>query len=202
MAASDMDDPTRSTLLVRLQDRRDEGAWRTFGDLYRPMIVSYALSRGLDASDAEDVAQQCTQAVLESIGEYQHLHSFKAWLRAIADHKIVDQFRRRRRLVQGTSAFWEARACEVPGPAGEAPGEAWDREWMRSHIGYCAERIRASVNETTYEAFIACVVRDMDPSVVAASLNVTVNQVYVAKHRVLERIRAMLRELHGQDVVE
>lgn len=182
-----------------MRDRTDEWAWRTFGDLYRPLIVSYARSRGLDASDAEDVAQQCTQAVLESIGEYQHLHSFRSWLRAIADHKIVDSFRRQHRAVQGTSGFWDAQACEVRDPAGDTPSQAWDRQWMRSHIAYCAERVRASVNETTYEAFHACVVRGMEPAAVATALNLTVNQVYVAKHRVLERIRSMLRDLHGQD---
>lgn len=195
-----MNDPTRSTLLVRLKDRRDDDAWETFGALYRPMIIAYALSRGLEPADAEDVAQQCTQAVLEKIGDYQHLHSFKAWLRAIAEHKIVDQFRRKHRMVQGTSGFWEAQQRASPGTDDDTPPEAWERQWIRSHITYCADRVRASVNETTYEAFAACVVRDMEPSAVAASLNLSVNQVYVAKHRVLERIREMLRELHGQDM--
>jgi len=196
-----MDDPTRSTLLVRLKDRGDTDAWETFGSLYRPMIVAYAVSHGLDSADAEDVAQQCTQAVLEKIETYEHLGSFKTWLRSIADHKIVDQFRRNRKHVQGTSGFWESQSAPHHRPGGQSPLEAWDRQWMVSHIAYCAERVRASVNETTYEAFAACVVRGMEPGAVAAALNLSINQVYVAKHRVLERIREMLRELHGQDGV-
>jgi RNA polymerase sigma-70 factor (ECF subfamily) len=196
-----MDDSTRSTLLVRLKDRGDADAWETFGSLYRPMIVAYAVSRGLDAPDAEDVAQQCTQAVLESIEEYAHLHSFRAWLRTIANHKIVDRFRRGKRLVQGTSTFWSMQSAHLHGSGGESPDEAWDRHWMLSHIAYCAERVRASVNESTYEAFAACVLRGMDPGAVAEALNLSTNQVYVAKHRVLERIREMMRELHGEDGV-
>ena len=194
-----MEDSTRSTLLVRLKDRGDADAWETFGSLYRPMIVAYAVSRGLDAPDAEDVAQQCTQAVLEKIEEYEHLHSFKSWLRAIADHKIVDRFRRGKRLVQGTSTFWDMQSAPGHQPGGEAPPDVWDRQWTMAHIVYCAERVRASVNESTYEAFAACVLRGMDPGAVAAALNLSTNQVYVAKHRVLERIREMLRELHGED---
>ncbi len=193
-----MDDRTRSTLLMRLKDRTDADAWETFASLYRPLIVSYALSRQLSVADSEDVAQQCTQAVLEKIDGYEHLSSFKAWLRAIADHKIIDQFRRNRRQVQGDTAFWLAQS-EPSGAQGTGPAEMWEREWSHAHMLYCAERVRAKVNESTYEAFAAVVLRGLEPFAVASSLNLTVNQVYVAKHRVLEHIRAILKELHGED---
>lgn len=200
LTISRMDDRTRSTLLMRLKDRTDNDAWDTFASLYRPLIVSYALSRDLSHSDAEDVAQQCTQAVLEKIDGYQHLSSFKAWLRAIADHKIIDQYRRSRRQVQGDTAFWNAQE-EASGSLGPQASLSWDREWTHAHMLYCAERVRSKVNESTYEAFAALVLRGLEPPVVAAALNLTVNQVYVAKHRVLEHIRTILKELHGQDGV-
>jgi len=190
-----MEDSTRSTLLTRLKDRGDVGAWGAFESLYRPLLVSYAMSRGLNAPDAEDVAQQCTQAVLEKIDDYQHLQSFKAWLRAIAEHKIVDRFRRLQGDVQADSAFWGTQRDTTGSPV----EDLWEAQWVRAHILHCAERVRGSVNESTYEAFSACVVRGMEPAAVAGLLNLTVNQVYVAKHRVLERIREMLRELHGVD---
>lgn len=196
-----MDDSTRSTLLVRLRDRGDTVAWETFHSLYRPLICGYAVSRGLGAAEAEDVAQQCSQVVLERIAEYEHLGSFKAWLRAIAEHKIVDQVRRARRVVQGDTAFWGEQRAAVGAPEPDSPEAMWDRQWERAHIMHCAERAKKSVNESTYEAFEACVVRGMEPAAVAALLNLTVSQVYVAKHRVLERIRALLRDLHGQDGV-
>ena len=108
-----MEDRTRSTLLMRLKDRTDTDAWETFASLYRPLIVSYAMSRELSLADAEDVAQQCTQAVLEKIEDYEHLSSFKAWLRAIANHKIIDQFRRSRRQVQGRHRVLEHAAGNI-----------------------------------------------------------------------------------------
>lgn len=196
-----MDDSTRSTLLVRLRDRGDTDAWETFHSLYRPLICGYAVSRGLGSAEAEDVAQQCSQVVMERIAEYEHLGSFKAWLRAIAEHKIVDQIRRARRLVQGDTAFWGEQRSAVGARAPDSPEAMWDRQWERAHIMHCAERAKRSVNESTYEAFEACVVRGMDPAAVASLLNITLAQVYVAKHRVLERIRTMLREIHGQDGV-
>ncbi len=194
-----MEDSTRSTLLQRLKDRSDTDAWATFQSLYRPLIVSYAISRGLSVTDADDVAQQCTQAVLEGIGGYQHLQSFKAWLRAIAEHKIVDQFRRAHGELHKDSAFWRSQRDVSIGADADALGAAWDHAWTVAHVTHCAERVRESVNESTFEAFAACVVRGMPPETVAGLLNISVNQVYVAKHRVLQRIREMLRELHGED---
>ena len=110
-------DHTRSTLLVRLRDRSDEQAWRTFDALYRTMLVGYARARGLPPADAEDVAQQCAEAVLEQIGQYTHAGSFKSWLRAIAEHKIVDRFRAQRREVQAESGVLSGAPDPAPAPA-------------------------------------------------------------------------------------
>lgn len=192
-----VDDITRSTLLVRLRDRRDAEAWSTYESLYRPLVRAYAISRGLDASAADDVAQQCSEVVLEHIAEYEHAGSFKAWLRAIAEHKVIDRFRAWKREAGADTAFWRAREADAEREGGAAPADAWDRHWDHAHIMFCAERARKQVSESTYEAFEACVVRGMSPDSVAALLNIPVDHVYVAKHRVLERIRGHLRELHG-----
>lgn len=187
-------DQTRSTLLVRLKDHADQAAWGTFNALYRPLLVGYAVARGLDRTSAEDVAQQCTQVVLERIGEYQHLGSFKSWLRAIADHKVVDLRRRRSREEQlGTNALQETPAEQ------DTPDDLWNRQWKVAHLRYCAEQVRDQVEEATYAAFYECAVRGAAPATVAARLGMSTNQVYVAKHRILERIRAMIEEMHGPD---
>jgi len=188
-------DATRTTLLARLKDRADEGAWRTFDTLYRAMLVGYARSRGLAQADAEDVGQQCSQVVLERIGDYQHLGSFKSWLRSIAEHKIADQFRRRRGEVQADTAILREHE-DRSGPG----AEEWERHWSSAHLRYCAELVRHDVAETTYAAFVGYAIEGRAPADVAASLKMTPNQVYVAKHRVIERIRAVMLELTGEDL--
>lgn len=37
-------DETRSTLLIRLRDRGDQEAWQIFDQLYRPMLVGFAIT--------------------------------------------------------------------------------------------------------------------------------------------------------------
>lgn len=187
-------DHTRSTLLQRLRNRSDEQAWRTFDDLYRGMLVGYARARGLGQADADDVAQQCAQAVLEQISEYQHAGSFKNWLRAIAEHKVVDTFRRRNRERQpGTGAL---TGCPDDSPGVE---EVWERHWAVAHLRYCAGAVRFEVAPATFEAFVGYALEGRDAVAVASALGMTTNQVYVAKHRVLDRIRAMMLELTGEE---
>ena len=69
-----------------------------------------------------------------------------------------------------------------------------------SHLRHCAQQARSAVNESTYAAFHLCAIEERDPAAVALSLGMSVNQVYVAKHRVLERIRAIMLDLTGEDV--
>jgi RNA polymerase sigma-70 factor (ECF subfamily) len=188
---------TRTTLLLRLKDGADQTAWRTFDQLYRPMLITYSQARGLDANDAEDVAQQCVQAVLDKIGTYEHRGSFKSWLRAIAEKKICDRFRTRGREVQAESAVWAGKADPHPGP-----DELWERQWWNAHLRHGAETVRGEVAETTFAAFVSYALEGKGAEVVAASLGLTVNQVYVAKHRVLDRIRSLMIDWTGEAPAE
>ncbi|MHC4107313.1 MAG: RNA polymerase sigma factor [Planctomycetota bacterium] len=185
---------TRSTLLVRLRDPADQDAWRTFDELYRPMLVGYACARGLGQADAEDVAQQCIQAVLNQIGDYQHLGSFRSWLRTIAERRICDLFRRRRE-VQADTAVWSSQPDSNP-----PPQDLWEHHWWRAHLRYCAERVKRHFEESTYAAFVGYAMEGEAAATVAEKLGLSVNKVYVAKHRVLERIRELMFELTGSEL--
>jgi RNA polymerase sigma factor (sigma-70 family) len=187
-------DQTRSTLLVRLRDLTDRQAWATFDRLYRPMIVGYARARGLPQADADDVGQQCAQAVLEQIGGYAHAGSFRAWLRSIAEHKIADLFRRRREVPIGSSPPGARETAAGPDPA-----QLWDRHWDQAHLRFCAEAVRHEVADDTYAAFVGYALDGRPAAAVAASLGMTTNQVYVSKHRVLQRLRDMMLELTGEE---
>lgn len=186
---------THSTFLAALKDRSNEQAWRTFDQLYRPMLVHYALSRGLTQDDAEDVTQQCVQVVVEQIGDYEHSGRFKTWLHTIIERRICDLFRRWKEQ-QGDTTFWAAQL-----DAQEDPGDAWDRQWWIGHLRHCAAAVQHDIADSTYAAFVAFAIEGQPASAVAQTLGLSVNQVYVAKHRVLERIRGLLLELTGSETI-
>ena len=161
------------------------------------MLVGYARTRGLPEADAEDVAQQCIQAVVEQIAAYAHAGSFRTWLRAIAEHKIADKFRARREVSMGSGlGEWGGAA-----PDGDA-AQLWDRQWLLAHLRYCAEAVRHEVAEETYAAFVGYAIDGRPAEAVGAALGMTANQVYVSKHRVLRRIRDLMLELTGEDLTE
>jgi RNA polymerase sigma-70 factor (ECF subfamily) len=72
---------------------------------------------------------------------------------------------------------------------GETPGE------VSALLRRALEQIRAGFEERTWQAFWRVVVEDQKAVDVAADLQMTVNAVYVAKSRVLGRLRGDLGDL-------
>src|SRR5262249_38720919 len=63
---------TRATLLRRLRDPRDAGAWAEFFDLYAPLLESYARSQDLSHADAEEIRDQCLAVVAQRMSEFEY----------------------------------------------------------------------------------------------------------------------------------
>src|SRR5437773_723199 len=95
---------TRSSLLVRLRDARDETAWNHFVRVYAPLVYRFARRRGLQDSDSGDVTQEVLRAVLRSAEDLAQIHrrgSLRSWLFTVAHHKIFDLQKRRQHPGQG-----------------------------------------------------------------------------------------------------
>jgi RNA polymerase sigma-70 factor (ECF subfamily) len=54
---------TRVTLLDRIRDRQDQGAWAEFVALYGPLLFTFARRRLPQDEDAADVMQEVVSAV-------------------------------------------------------------------------------------------------------------------------------------------
>src|SRR5581483_3188670 len=63
---------TRPSLLMRLRDAGDAGAWATFVDVYTPLVYGYLRRRGLQDADAADVAQEVMTEVARSIRAFEY----------------------------------------------------------------------------------------------------------------------------------
>ena len=95
-----MDDlpETSVTLIGRVCDPSDEEAWRRFAGLYRPIIIRMAKRRGLQESDAEDVAQRVLMGVSRAIHSFEvgpDKPPFRAWLSRIATNAILNALSRK-----------------------------------------------------------------------------------------------------------
>lgn len=182
---------TSSTLLERVRARSDD-AWQRFGQLYRPLVLGWARQAGLQDADAEDVAQDVFQAVHGAIADFRHDRSgdtLRGWLRTITRNKARDLARRAAREPPGAGgehARAELLAAACPPPAGS---DVADRDEQRALLRRALDMTLADFADRTRRAFWAVVVEGRAPAEVARELGVGVHVVYLAKSRVLKRLR-------------
>src|SRR5260221_4049361 len=88
--------PTRQSLLTRLKNWDDQEGWQDFFDTYWRLIYSFAVKKGLNDSEAQDVVQDTIVSVLKNVANYDPKKApFKVWLLNLTSWRITDQFRRR-----------------------------------------------------------------------------------------------------------
>lgn len=74
-------------------------------------------------------------------------------------------------------------------PAADDSAETWEAEYRQHLFHWAADQIREEVEESTWQAFWQTAVEGHSPKDVAKRLEMKVGTVYVAKSRVLLRIR-------------
>lgn len=73
--------------------------------------------------------------------------------------------------------------------------EHWNRQHEQQLFTWATERVREEFNETTWLAFWRTAVEHLQPADVAEQLGLSVGAVYVAKSRVLARLRSEIEAL-------
>jgi RNA polymerase sigma-70 factor (ECF subfamily) len=188
-----------STLLEQLRLRRPD-AWERFVRLYSPVIFRWCFKGGLSAEDAADVLQDTLASVMLHLSDFERSgprSSFTAWLATITRNKIRDYYRRKQGKAEargGTTAHMHL--AEIPTP-GEFSEESICPDGRTSAIlsQRALESIRAEFEPRTWNAFWRTTVEDHAPAHVAEDLGMSVAAVYMAKSRILARLRHVLSEL-------
>src|ERR1700722_11673297 len=92
-----MDPVTPASLLQRLRQPDEQGAWERFVDLYTPLIFFWACRMRLQAQDAADLVQDVFTTLLQKLPEFHYDpgKSFRAWLRTLTVNRWRDSLRRK-----------------------------------------------------------------------------------------------------------
>ncbi len=186
---------TRDSLLLRLADAADHEAWCQFTAIYRPLIYRVARRKGLQDADAQDLAQQVLLSVAGAIGQWQakpKRAKFRTWLHTVARNTAIDHLRATQLDVAegGTTAQLRLQE-EADGRAGEAELE---REYQRELFRWAAREVRGKFAETTWLAFWLTAVEGLSIPAVADEFGKTVGAVYIARSRVMQRLRDKVTE--------
>lgn len=112
--------------ITRLKDWDDQDSWKQFFDTYSELILNVARKAGLRDAEAHEVVQETVISVSKSIGQFKtgsEHGSFKSWLLNTTRWRIMDQFRKRRKL--------EGYVQSIPGTVGD------EREGGRERWNVC-----------------------------------------------------------------
>lgn len=190
MGTSGSSSETHQSLLVRLRDLSDTEAWQTFQDVYLPLIQRYCRSAGLQESDALDVTQEVLIQVTRSISAFDPdpvKGQFRGWLGLIVRRQIA-QFLRK--AIKATSVAGgdppDERLATVEGEAGAG---SWEADFNSHLLETAMQRVKANFDQQNWRAFELTWLEDRPAPQVAEQLGLPLATVYVAKSRVLKRLR-------------
>jgi RNA polymerase sigma-70 factor, ECF subfamily len=198
---------TSSSLLVRLR-ASEAAAWDRLVELYTGLVYRWCRRAGLQPSDAADVGQEVFRAVARKVGEFRHDRpgdTFRGWLRAITRNKIRDHARHRPRERTGIRLGWAVvgwrRRADHAAPELPEPSPTDDAAEARHVLHRALRLVERDFEPGTWRAFWRVVVDGARPADVADELGVSVNAVYLAKGRVLHRLREEFSGLLDDDLL-
>ncbi len=185
---------TRASLLVRLRDREDHDAWNEFVRLYAPVVYRFARRKGLQDADAADLTQEVLRGVSASVGTFDPARGlFRSWLFTLAHHRLCDFFLRAQRQTPGSGDLATVQILDdVPARTEE---DVWNRDYERQLFLLAEERVRPAFSEATWQAFQLTAVEGKSGQEVAETLGISVAAVYLAKSRVMVKLKAEVQRL-------
>jgi len=197
--------PTRATLIQRLKNWQDQSSWQEFFDTYWKLIYGTATKSGLTATEAQDVVQETMISVAKHMPAFKYdpaIGSFKTWLLNMTRWRITDQLRKRAPFAASRSAADDTASgtCmvdKVIDPTGRDLDALWDAEWERNLLDAAMAKVKRQLDPRKYQIFDLYVNKEWPAERVAATFGVSVDQVYLAKHRTTELIKAEVKKLEG-----
>lgn len=179
---------TPVSLLMRVQREGRAEDWSRLVDLCSPLLYAWAQRRGLAENDAADLVQEVFAILVRKLPafEYDPRKTFRGWLRTVARNKWCEMQRRRSET--------PADADELNRSLADDPDPYWEVEFREHLVARALEIMRSQFQPVTWQACCEHVVSGRTAAEVARELGISEGAVYVAKSRVLRRLR---QELDG-----
>ena len=184
-------DETRQSLLLRAQTG-ETNAWKDLTDLYRPLILGWLNRQGVPARDLEDLSQEVLVSVVKHLPSFQHSGhrcAFRSWLRTIVCSRTTDYWRAAALATQAQGGSGATAALQQLADPDSELNRRWDEEHDRYVLDCLLDLVEEEFEPVTLQAFRRLALAGLSGAEVAQELGLSVAAVYVAKSRVLQRIR-------------
>ena len=187
---------THPSLLRRMRDLRDRDAWALFIEAYAPAVYGYLRERGLQDADASDLTQDVLRGVVKAIDRFEYdpaKGSFRGWLFTLAKRRAADHARRRVPLPTDGD---EPVLRDLPA-TDEADESRWDDQIRRRFLAVAMQRAQVDFSTSTWRAFEATALEGRSGKEVAVELGLSIAAVYLARSRVLARLKVIIHDLEN-----
>jgi RNA polymerase sigma-70 factor (ECF subfamily) len=184
---------TRQSLLFRAQTG-EENAWKDLTGLYRPLIIGWLNHQGVPAGDVDDLTQDVLLSVVKHLPAFEHSGrrgAFRAWLRTIVCSRTIDYWRTVAALTRGEGGSSATIALQQLADPDSNLNRQWDEQHDRYVVDCLLDLVQEEFEPATLQAFRRLALEGASGAETAQEFNLSVAAVYVAKSRVLHRIREL-----------
>jgi RNA polymerase sigma-70 factor (ECF subfamily) len=184
-------DVTNLSLLERARAGADR-AWDRLFAVYQPLVYHWLRRQALSHHESEELTQEVLLVVHKELGAFSHPGApgaFRGWLRVVTAYRARAYWRagKIRPAAVGGSGF-HAAVEQLEDPDSNL-SRVWDREHDEHVLGRLLELMESEFEPRTLRAFRRQVLDGVPAEEVAAELDMSVGAAYVAKSRVLARLR-------------
>ena len=189
---------TQVSLILRLRDASDADAWEQFVSLYHPLIWSVAKRLRMSDADAHDACQDTLLRLSQVVHQWSPSGSnsnFRGWLFRVARNYMLRQFEKdNKRTVSAVDQAGEQFLDQLAEDSTEGESE-FQLELRRQLFAIAIDAVKPTVKPLYWEAFRLSYIENLKVKETAERLETDVNSVYVARHRVLNRIRNEINKM-------
>ena len=188
---------TRASLILRLRNKEDVAAWNDFVAIYAHVIFRVACRHGFQTADSENLVQEVLLSISLALPQWLQRDdrgSFRAWLLKIARNEAVDMLTRRatRPIGQDGEAA-ERLLADLPDLRSNLSSQ-FNFEYQQAVFQWAAAKIRDSVSKAAWQSFWLTHVESHSVEVAARQLKMRAGSVYVARGRIMKRIRELIQK--------
>ena len=187
---------TSESLILRLNNQQDVAAWNEFLAIYRPVVLRMALRRGLQHADADDLAQRVFLSVARKVSDWESHNAetrFRNWLGRIARNAILNGLTRIKPDRATGAGAHDGVLDQLPDQVDLSLSITI--EARRQALLWAVSAIENDFSPSTWEMFRQTAIDGKPVKAVAEAVGRSTGAVYIARCRVMQRIKEKVQEL-------
>lgn len=181
---------TRLTLLQRAKNPDDQQAWDEFVKYYRDFIKVVLAQMNLNQKDSDDLIQEILLKIWKALPKMdydQNRARFRTWMSHLIRNKVIDHFRKVKRLSNKQEMIVEESGNLTPVKSEPEVEKIIQSEWEIYIVKLALERIASHFSERAIDAFEMSM-DNIPADEIGEKLGIKGNSVTKLKNRVKQRL--------------